>query len=105
MAATSTPWWRHAVFYQVYVRSFADGDGDGSGDLAGLRSRLPYLAGLGVDATPPPRSLATTDPRGYLALLQAANGAAELLDRRTLGSFAWMVRPVGVPDPFSARRS
>jgi alpha-glucosidase len=50
MAATSTPWWRDAVFYQVYVRSFCDGDGDGSGDLAGLRSRLPYLAGLGVDA-------------------------------------------------------
>ena len=50
MASTGTPWWRDAVFYQVYVRSFADGDGDGSGDLAGLRARLPYLAGLGVDA-------------------------------------------------------
>ncbi|MFI1538396.1 glycoside hydrolase family 13 protein [Streptomyces anandii] len=43
-------WWRTAVIYQVYVRSFADGDGDGTGDLAGVRSRLPYLAGLGVDA-------------------------------------------------------
>ena len=43
-------WWRHAVIYQVYVRSFADGNGDGTGDLAGLRSRLGYLAGLGVDA-------------------------------------------------------
>jgi alpha-glucosidase len=43
-------WWRDAVFYQVYIRSFADGDGDGVGDLAGIRSRLPYLAGLGVDA-------------------------------------------------------
>ncbi|MFF0965347.1 glycoside hydrolase family 13 protein [Streptomyces sp. NPDC003703] len=43
-------WWRSAVIYQVYVRSFADGDGDGTGDLAGVRSRLPYLAGLGVDA-------------------------------------------------------
>src|SRR5689334_12740403 len=50
MTATGTPWWRDAVFYQVYVRSFADGDGDGSGDLPGLRSRLPYLADLGVDA-------------------------------------------------------
>jgi SAM-dependent MidA family methyltransferase len=59
------------------------------------------LTALGVDPTPPPRTLATTDPRGYLALLQAANGAAELLDRRSLGSFAWLVRPVGVPDPFS----
>ncbi|MEU6084454.1 glycoside hydrolase family 13 protein [Streptomyces sp. NPDC047108] len=43
-------WWRRAVIYQVYVRSFADGNGDGIGDLAGLRSRLPYLADLGVDA-------------------------------------------------------
>jgi SAM-dependent MidA family methyltransferase len=59
------------------------------------------LTALGVDATPPPRSLATADPRGYLSRLQAANGAAELLDRRSLGSFGWLVRPVGVPDPFS----
>lgn len=43
-------WWRSAVIYQVYVRSFADGDGDGVGDLAGVRSRLPYLRDLGVDA-------------------------------------------------------
>ena len=43
-------WWRHAVIYQVYVRSFADGDGDGVGDLAGVRARLPYLRDLGVDA-------------------------------------------------------
>src|SRR5689334_4322731 len=44
------PWWRDAVVYQVYVRSFADGNGDGIGDLAGVRSRLPYLSALGVDA-------------------------------------------------------
>ncbi|WP_037870414.1 alpha-amylase family glycosyl hydrolase, partial [Streptomyces sp. SPB074] len=43
-------WWRDAVIYQVYVRSFADSDGDGIGDLRGVTSRLPYLAGLGVDA-------------------------------------------------------
>ncbi|MEW2568871.1 glycoside hydrolase family 13 protein [Streptomyces sp. NPDC047070] len=43
-------WWRGAAIYQVYPRSFADGDGDGTGDLAGVRSRLPYLAELGVDA-------------------------------------------------------
>jgi len=44
------PWWRHAVCYQIYVRSFADSDGDGLGDLRGVRSRLPYVAGLGADA-------------------------------------------------------
>ncbi|MGO0575030.1 glycoside hydrolase family 13 protein [Ornithinimicrobium panacihumi] len=44
------PWWRHAVIYQVYPRSFADGDGNGVGDLPGITSRLDYLAGLGVDA-------------------------------------------------------
>jgi alpha-glucosidase len=43
-------WWRNAAIYQVYVRSFADGDGDGTGDLAGVRGRLPYLVELGVDA-------------------------------------------------------
>ena len=46
----TSQWWRDAVVYQVYVRSFADGNGDGVGDLAGVRSRLPYLRDLGVDA-------------------------------------------------------
>ncbi len=43
-------WWETAVVYQLYVRSFADSNDDGIGDLAGIRSRLPYLADLGVDA-------------------------------------------------------
>ncbi|HCT77401.1 MAG TPA: alpha-glucosidase [Micromonosporaceae bacterium] len=46
----SNQWWRSAAIYQVYPRSFADGNGDGIGDLAGVRSRLPYLKQLGVDA-------------------------------------------------------
>ncbi|WP_236007716.1 glycoside hydrolase family 13 protein [Nakamurella leprariae] len=45
-----SPWWRSAVIYQIYPRSFADGDGDGMGDLVGARQRLGYLAELGVDA-------------------------------------------------------
>ncbi|MGI9606263.1 MAG: glycoside hydrolase family 13 protein [Acidimicrobiales bacterium] len=47
---TQQAWWRHAVVYQVYIRSFADGSGDGTGDIAGLRNRLGHLADLGVDA-------------------------------------------------------
>ncbi|MEV7191517.1 glycoside hydrolase family 13 protein [Streptomyces sp. NPDC093510] len=43
-------WWRDAVIYQVYPRSFADGNGDGMGDLPGITARLPYLRDLGVDA-------------------------------------------------------
>ena len=47
--AEGNGWHRISVFYEVMVRSFADSDGDGVGDLAGLRSRLDYLAWLGVD--------------------------------------------------------
>ncbi|MGA8116810.1 MAG: alpha-amylase family glycosyl hydrolase, partial [Actinocatenispora sp.] len=43
-------WWRDAVFYQIYPRSFADSNGDGIGDLDGIRGKLDYLAALGVDA-------------------------------------------------------
>ena len=43
-------WWRDAVIYQIYVRSFSDSDGDGIGDLEGVRARLGYLELLGVDA-------------------------------------------------------
>ncbi|GAA2597887.1 glycoside hydrolase family 13 protein [Actinomadura fulvescens] len=50
MPETFPEWWRDAAIYQVYPRSFADGTGDGIGDLGGLRARLPYLVELGVDA-------------------------------------------------------
>ena len=43
-------WWQESVFYQIYPRSFADGDGDGIGDLEGMVSRLDYLQDLGIDA-------------------------------------------------------
>jgi alpha-glucosidase len=48
-ARSTVPWWRHAAMYEIYLRSFADGNGDGIGDLPGLRSRLRYLRDLGVD--------------------------------------------------------
>ena len=47
---TERPWWRDAVTYQIYPRSFADANGDGIGDVEGIRSRLPYLKQLGIDA-------------------------------------------------------
>jgi len=47
---TDPDWWRQAVVYQIYPRSFADSNGDGLGDLQGVISRVPYLAALGIDA-------------------------------------------------------
>ncbi len=49
-ATTDAPWWRQAVVYQIYPRSFVDTDGDGIGNLAGVTARADYLADLGVDA-------------------------------------------------------
>ena len=50
LSSTHQQWWRDAVIYQIYPRSWADADGDGMGDLPGITSRLPHLAELGVDA-------------------------------------------------------
>jgi alpha-glucosidase len=67
-------WWRSAVIYQVYVRSFADGNGDGVGDLAGIRAHLAYLRDLGVDAIwfnpwyPSPMADAGYDVADYRAI-------------------------------------
>ncbi|RUY88707.1 alpha-amylase family glycosyl hydrolase, partial [Mesorhizobium sp. M7A.F.Ca.CA.001.10.2.1] len=49
-ASDKTGWWRGCVIYQIYPRSFQDTTGDGSGDLAGITSRLAHVASLGVDA-------------------------------------------------------
>ncbi|HOQ53519.1 MAG TPA: glycoside hydrolase family 13 protein [Micropruina sp.] len=50
ISATDALWWRQAVVYQIYPRSFADSNADGIGDFAGIVSRAPYLAALGIDA-------------------------------------------------------
>jgi alpha-glucosidase len=49
-SAPSDPWWKHAVIYEIYPRSFQDSNGDGVGDINGITSRLDYLRNLGVDA-------------------------------------------------------
>ena len=49
-ATAGEPWWRHAVIYEIYPRSFQDSNGDGTGDLNGITQRLDYLEQLGVDA-------------------------------------------------------
>jgi alpha-glucosidase len=76
-------WWRSAVIYQLYVRSFADGNGDGMGDLAGVRSRLGYLRDLGVDAIwftpwyPSPFADGGYDVEDYRAIHPAFGDLAE----------------------------
>src|SRR5579859_8251864 len=47
---SAAPWWKHAVIYEIYPRSFQDSNGDGIGDINGIASRLDYLKDLGVDA-------------------------------------------------------
>src|ERR1044072_4104385 len=48
--SAAAPWWKHAVIYEIYPRSFQDSNGDGIGDLNGITQRLDYLQALGVDA-------------------------------------------------------
>ena len=81
--ASAHDWWRTAAIYEVYVRSFADGNGDGVGDLAGVRARLPYLAELGIDAIwfapwyPSPMADAGYDVADYRAIEPLFGSLAE----------------------------
>jgi alpha-glucosidase len=120
-------WWRDAVIYETYVRSFADGTGDGEGDLVGLRDRLPYLHDLGVDAiwlTPFYRSpmadggydvadYRDVDPRfGTLADFDALAAHAHALGLRiivdivpnhTSSAHPWFVEALAAPPGSAAR--
>ena len=60
MATQNTAWWQHGIVYEIYPRSFQDSNGDGIGDLEGIRGRLDYLAWLGVDAIAPTFGAITT---------------------------------------------
>jgi alpha-glucosidase len=81
-----TEWWRHAVLYQIYPRSFADSDGDGTGDLPGIIDRLDHLEWLGIDGiwlspvTVSPNADWGYDVADYLAI-QPDLGTSDDLDR------------------------
>jgi alpha-glucosidase len=94
-ASAALDWWRSAVVYQLYIRSFADGDGDGVGDIAGIRAHLTHLSDLGVDAVwinpwyPSPMADAGYDVSDYRAIEPAfgtqAEAAALIAEAHALG--------------------
>ena len=86
----STPWWKEAVIYQIYPRSFLDSNGDGVGDLPGITSALEYVQKLGVDAiwlspfyTTPNKDggYDVADPRGVDPRFGDLEDAKELIER------------------------
>jgi Alpha amylase, catalytic domain len=99
MNTGATKWWERAVVYQLYVRSFADANGDGIGDIEGIRCRLPYLADLGVDAIwlnpcyPSPQADHGYDIADYFDI-DPAYGTLEEFDRMLADARALGIRIV-----------
>jgi oligo-1,6-glucosidase len=97
--APTPTWWKEAVFYQVFPRSFADSDGDGIGDLGGLLDRLDHLADLGVDCVwlspiyDSPNADGGYDVRDYRAVM-AEMGTPEQLDAVIAGCHARGLRVI-----------
>src|SRR4029077_10092152 len=86
------PWWKPGVLYQVYVRSFADSDGDGVGDLRGVIRRLDHLADLGVDGVwLSPVTVSPNADWGY----EVADYCAIAPEFGTLEDFDLLVREAG----------
>jgi alpha-glucosidase len=120
-------WWHSAVIYQIYPRAFADANGDGMGDLAGIVSRVPYLAALGVDAVwlSPfyPSALAdggydvddyrNVDPRigtlaDFDALVEALHAAGikvlvDIVPNHTSNRHGWFAEALAAPAGSAAR--
>src|SRR3954462_2426158 len=93
----AVPWWQRGLIYQVYPRSFQDSNGDGIGDLEGIRSRLDYLVWLGADAIwispifPSPMADFGYDVANYVNV-DPMFGTLEDLDRLVAGAHARGIR-------------
>jgi alpha-glucosidase len=120
-------WWQGGVLYQVYLRSFADSNGDGVGDIEGIRSRLPYLKSLGIDAIwvtpffPSPmvdHGYDVADPRGvdamfgslddFDALIRDAHAMGirvciEIVPNHSSSEHPWFVEALAAPAASAAR--
>src|SRR3712207_7734645 len=105
-------WWRHAVVYQVYLRSFRDTDGDGLGDVGGILAGLAHLASLGVDALwvnpryPPPQADAGYDVADHRDI-EPAYGTLEDAERLVAAAHRGGVGVVLdiVPNPTSSEHA